>query len=351
MADSLLSSEEYDERAHRLYDDGQYETALCTLKEGLRLYPHSVDLYVGLGYTQLAREEYVWAKQAFERGLVLDPQHEDALVGLGESLLRFGRREEALRSFGLARELGGDDLDLLLSMGRALYRENMFEEAHRVFDEAATVHGESAEAAAALGYTLHRLGDDAGSGRQLRRALLLEPQHHEARVFLGHLLYDRGDWAGALREFERIEADNHWDRLAIRRTIELKRALSGLEEGDALLAGWETRLAELESDDDGVDALLAELEESMELVELEAMEGDPVHRVVLPGGRVVRGSWDEIVVQIRDLSGAMPDETVAGYMRRRAEEERIRGGAELAAGDAASFVRTGERAGLWRIES
>jgi Flp pilus assembly protein TadD len=66
MADSLLSSEEYDERAHGLYDDGEYDSALVTLKEGLRYYPHSVELYVGLGYTQLAREEYVWAKQAFE---------------------------------------------------------------------------------------------------------------------------------------------------------------------------------------------------------------------------------------------------------------------------------------------
>jgi Flp pilus assembly protein TadD len=351
MADSLLSSEEYDERAHRLYDDGQYDIALTTLKEGLRLYPHSVDLYVGLGYTQLAREEYVWAKQAFERGLVLDPNHEDGLVGLGESLLRFGRREEALRSFGQARELGGDDLDLLMSMGRALYREKMFEEAHRVFDEAATVHGESAEAAAALGYTLHRLGDDGGAGRQLRRALLLDSQHHEARVFLGHLMYDRSDWAGALREFERIEPDDHWDVLAVSRTIELKRALSGVAAGDPSLVAWEVRLTSLEAEIDGVDALLAELEESIQLVELEPETGDieTVHRVVLPGGRVVIGSWDEIVGQIRDLHGAA-SESVAEYMRRRAEEERLRGGSELMAGDAASFVRAGERAGLWRIE-
>ena len=58
MANPFLSSEEYDERAHRMYDNGDYEGALETLKEGIQLYPHSVELYVGLGYTRLAREEY-----------------------------------------------------------------------------------------------------------------------------------------------------------------------------------------------------------------------------------------------------------------------------------------------------
>ncbi|MGH7506420.1 MAG: tetratricopeptide repeat protein, partial [Longimicrobiales bacterium] len=83
MATPFLSSEEYDERAHRLYDQGEYEAALRTLKDGLRLYPHSVDLHVGLGYTRLARDEYVWAKQSFQSALVLDPEHDEALVGMG----------------------------------------------------------------------------------------------------------------------------------------------------------------------------------------------------------------------------------------------------------------------------
>ena len=147
MANPFLSSEEYDERAHRMYDNGDYEGALETLKEGIQLYPHSVELYVGLGYTRLAREEYAWARQDFERALVLDGEHEDALVGIGEVMLRFGRRHDALAYFEKARDTGcSDDLDLLLSMGRALYRERMFEHAREVFVEAVRVHRDSAEA-------------------------------------------------------------------------------------------------------------------------------------------------------------------------------------------------------------
>src|SRR5690606_18747211 len=84
MATPFLSSEEYDERAHELYNDGDFDAALETLKEGLLLYPASVELYGGLGYTRLAREEFAWAREAFEKSLVLDPYIADALIGLGE---------------------------------------------------------------------------------------------------------------------------------------------------------------------------------------------------------------------------------------------------------------------------
>src|SRR5258706_439997 len=65
MSDPFLSSDEYDERAHQLYNEGQYDDAIDTLREGLGLYPHAVELHVGMGYARLAREEFAWARRAF----------------------------------------------------------------------------------------------------------------------------------------------------------------------------------------------------------------------------------------------------------------------------------------------
>src|ERR687886_854209 len=106
MPTPFLSSEEYDERAHQLYNEGQYEEALTVLREGLALYPNAVELHVGVGYARLAREEYAWARRAFEEALVLEPEHEDALAGLGEVLLKFGQRSAAQRCFDRILELG-----------------------------------------------------------------------------------------------------------------------------------------------------------------------------------------------------------------------------------------------------
>lgn len=346
MADSLLSSEEYDERAHRLYDDGEYDSALATLKDGLRYYPHSVELYVGLGYTQLAREEYAWAKQAFERGLILDPRHEDALIGLGEACLRVGRREEALHLFVRARELGANDLELLLTMGRALYREGLYEEAHALFTDAVSMYGESAEAAAALGYSSHRLGNEGAARRHLRRALHLDPEHQEARVFLAHLMYERGDWAGALREYERLPTEEHWDPLAVSRVIELKRALTGLPVEAELLTTWRQRLEELERCD-ALDALLLELEANLGTEEPERSVEE--HRVVMPDGTALTGTWLQILGGIRDLDGSSR-ESLAGFMRRRSDEEYRRSGAQLPHTEVFSFLQAGARAGHWWID-
>lgn len=355
MPTPFLSSEEYDERAHRLYDEGDYDTALEVLKEGLALYSHSVELYVALGYVRLAREEYAWAKQSLRHALVLDPEHEDGLVGLGEALLRFGECEEALALFGRARETCEEDLDLMMTMGRALYREHFYEEARELFARTVALHPDSAEAAAAYGYTLHRLEDELGARRQLRRALHLDVEYHEARIYLAHLLYDRGDWAGAAREFERVPLVEHFDSLAVWRLLELKRALCGLHTGDPELVPWEKRLRELEADTDAIDELLAEVEAAVDAAEearsLAAGEdGVPdAHRVQLQEGRAVSGSWAEIVKQLLDTREA-GSESIAQFLRDPTADTHARTGTAPPVEDPHAFLIAGERAGYWHIE-
>jgi Flp pilus assembly protein TadD len=361
--DRFLSSEEYDEKAHRLYNDGDFDGALEMLREGLSLYPGAVELYVGLGYARLAREEIAWARKAFQQALSLDAAHEDALVGMGEVLLRVGEHARALASFREVQEMGFDeDVDLMLTMGRALYREGLYLQACDVFTKAVAVRPEVAETVAALAYCLHRMGEEVEASRHLRRALRLDPDLHEARVYLGHLLYDRGDWEAALREFERVSPMDHWDSLAVWRIIELKRALWEMEAGDTRLRPWEDRLEELESALDPVDRLLAEIEASVlgsdptsgpDLGQLELFKAadapDASHRVRLPDGQLLRGTWLEIIRQMRDLAG-FAHEPVAQYMKRLAERWHEQRGVEIPATDPASFILSAVDAGLLTLE-
>ncbi len=363
MPERFLSSEEYDERAHHLYNEGDYDGALEMLKEGLALYPNSVELYVGLGYARLAREEYAWARQAFEHAMVLDAGHEDAMVGMGEVLLRLGKAEEALHLFGEVKAMGyEDDLELMLTMGRALYREGLYREARDVFAKIATARPESAEAIAAVGYVLLRLGDEVGACRQIRRALRLDPDLHDARVYLGHILYDRGDWDGALREFEQVPPQDHWDALAVWRLVELKRAIWRLAEDDSRLLPWSKRLADLEALEDPIDRLLAEVEaraagegvrtfadkNQLELFGL-GSEGETVRQVRLLDGHSLRGTAQEIVCQMRDQAG-FSHETMSQYMRRLAERWHEQFGVEVPFSDPEAFLRGAVLQGLVRLE-
>jgi tetratricopeptide (TPR) repeat protein len=186
MSNPFLSSEEYDERAHALYNEGQYDEALELLREGLSLYPSAVELHVGAGYARMAREEYVWARKRFEEALTLDPEHEDALAGLGEVLLKFGQTEAGMQAFERTIELGyEDDVDLMLQIGRALFREGYVEASLPYFERAIQQAEDSAEAVACIGYAQHRLGNDVEAMIALRRALTIDPSFAEARCTTG----------------------------------------------------------------------------------------------------------------------------------------------------------------------
>jgi Flp pilus assembly protein TadD len=388
MPTPFLSSEEYDERAHQLYNEGQYEEALTVLREGLALYPNAVELHVGVGYARLAREEYAWARRAFEEALVLEPEHEDGLAGLGETLLKFGQPDAALRCFHRTLELGyADDIDLMLQVGRTLFREaslreerRLFEEALHFFEVATEQAPEMAESLACVGYVLHRLGDDDGAVKQLRRALQLDGEHAEGRIYLANLLYDRGEFEAALYHFERTSPDDHWDELGLWRLIELKRSTYKLDDDDPELRPWDERLTELSSGVDEVDELLMELEPARHDATLEReaevargqlelfgtllngladakrtgdgaiQRGRPSeHSILTHDGRQYAGSWDEIVRGMRDADKAYADRSVEEYMRRTATRCYSETGVRIPSHDAESFIRAIAHAGLLRI--
>ncbi|HET7630710.1 MAG TPA: tetratricopeptide repeat protein [Gemmatimonadaceae bacterium] len=378
MPTPFLSSEEYDERAHQLYNEGSYDEALDVLREGLTLYPNSVELHIGVGYARLAREEFAWARRSFEEALVLEPEHEDALAGLGETLLRLGQEEAATRCFNRIFELGySDDLDLMLQSGRALFREassrersELFELAIRFFEEAVRQAPDSAEAAACLGYAEHRLGDDTAAIASLRNSLRLDAEHAEARIYLANILYDRNDSEGALYHLEQTRPEDHWDELGLWRLIELKRSVYNLPENDPELAPWQARIAELDDDLDDIDELLMEVDvrdalnpERMGRHQLEMFgallsamadprevdEGPRLHQVVGGDGLSFEGSWEEIVLGMRDAGAVDQAASLHEYMKGRAEREFAATGVELPSTDAESFLRALARAGLLRI--
>ncbi len=370
MSEPFLSSDEYDERAHQLYNEGQYDEAIETLREGLGLYPHAVELHVGMGYARLAREEYLWARRAFEEAVGLNPDHEDALAGLGEALLKFGDRAGAVACFDHILTLGfRDDHDLMLQIGRALFREGVLDQARRFFELAVTVHPDSAEAAACVGYAAHRLADEGSSLYWLRRSLELDPSHGEARIYLANLLYDRGEYEAALFHLERTEPDDHFDGLAIWRLLELKKSVYRLTDDDPELVPWHRRLNDLAGDAAPEDLLLAEIEamgpdgqvrdpRQLELfgtllTELQGMRTrstpGEIHRVRTPSGVTYVGSWEEIVRQMKDDAAEWADGSVEQYMAATALRGRQETGVAIPATDPESFIKGSADAGLLRI--
>lgn len=375
MSDAFRSSDDFDEQAHQLYNEARYDDAVALLREGLSLYPHAVELHIGLGYAQLAREEYGWARRSFERALTLDPDHEDGLAGLGEILLKLGERGGALRAFERIVLLGfHDDHELMLQVGRALFREALVGPAQRFFEFAVTAHPESPDAAACLGYAYHRLGNDSGALFWLRRALELEPEFTEARIYLSNMLYDRGETEAALHHLEKTRPEEHYDELGIWRHIELKKTVYRLADEDPELQPWLQRLGEVAGEPDPVDLLLAEVEAQQPdgsvrdphqlelfgtlLTELHAMQRRPGHQAVYQGdnhavgtlgGQTFKGTWEEIVLQMKAADREWVDASLTEFMLGLARRGRAETGVVIPVTDAEAFIRGSAEAGVLRI--
>ena len=367
MPAPFMSSEEYDERAHTLYNDARYDEALAVLREGLTLYPHAVELHIGVGYARLAREEFAWARRSFEEALVLDGDHEDALAGYGETLLRFGQTADALRAFRRVLDLGyEDDLELMLQVGRALFRDGLVSEAREFFEIAARQAPESAEAVALVGFAQHRLGEDEAAIATLRRALQLDSDNAEARIYLGNILYDRGELEAALFHLDRTTPEDHWEELGIWRLIELKKTIHRLVDDDADIRRWESRLAELAGEPDAIDDMLAEIEQrALEDAQVDARNQlelfgqmlagladsrhDGVNHRILKDGQPYAGTWEEIVTKMRDSAGAWSERPVHEFMMNEARRGFSLTGVVIPTGDAESFIRGSADAGLLRI--
>ncbi|HET9513904.1 MAG TPA: tetratricopeptide repeat protein [Gemmatimonadales bacterium] len=370
MSEGFRSSDEFDEQAHQLYNEGRYEEAIAILKEGLSLYPSAVELHVGAGYAQLAREEFAWSRRAFEGALTLEPDHEDALAGLGEVLLKLGERKGALAAFERVLDLGmQDDHDLMLQIGRSCFREGLITQAIRFFELAAAAHADSADAAACMGYASHRLGRDGAALYWLRRALELETAFAEARIYIGNMLYDRGESEAALHHFEKTEPMDHFEELGLWRTIELKKSVYRLGDDDPELTPWYERLSEVSGEPDSVDELLAEVESlhpdgtvrdpnQLELFgallsEPFGMQRRPLfgdhHVVITLSGHTLRGSWDEILAQFQATEVSWADAPLAEFMASLARRGRTEAGVEIPLTSAEEFLMGSAEAGVLRI--
>ena len=147
---------------------------------------------------------------------------------------------------------------------------------------------------------------------------------------------------------------------AVRLPASVVEALQ-LEEGDNRLTPWAKRLDELEALEDPVDRMLAEIEANvngsephrydpgqLELFE-RGRQDDSLHSIRLGDGHQFRGTWVEIVRQMRDHAG-FSHETVAQYMRRLAERWHEQSGVEIPSFDPRAFLRAAILGGLIHLD-
>jgi len=354
MNTGFWSAEEYDRQAQERYETGDYDAALEILREGASLHPEAVELRVSLGFTQLAREEFVDARRAFFAALALEADHEDALAGIGETHLKLGERARGLAAFERVLDLGfSGDGDLMLSIGRALVREELLDHAERFFRLAVEADG-GADATADLAYVVHRQGRGAEARRWFEAALERDPDNHDVRALVANDLYEAGDRRGALEQYERIPAAAMWDSLTLWRVIELLRACRREPDEGAAVRPYLERLDELFDASSPEDRLIEEVATTFgDYPEVRASGQFDLFR---PGAESSRAAgeprprdWNGVVRMLCRMS-SNPDRTVEQFMEDTAHRVQLATGLALPTDDPGAFLEASVRAGVLRLE-
>jgi len=355
MSLEFWGPDDYDLHAQRHYEAGELDAAIQILREGTAIYPEVAELRVSLGYTELACEEFAWARKAFAGALRLEPDHEDALVGLGETLLKLGERGRALRAFDRVLELGfSEDADLMLSIGRILLREALFERAERFLRLAADANPNGAEAPTDLGSVLQQLDRRVEASEWFARALRRDPENHDARILLGNLAYEAGDRRAALAQFERVPTTALWDPLTIWRIVELKRAFDepGPESGiTPYVARLEELFAAVPPEDQLIDDLmngLAGVSDASGFIPGQMDMFRPGAERGARQGEERRQDWEGIV-RAMCRSSAEPGRTLREYMRDTARRIRVLTGIRIPDDDPEAFLKASATAGVLHI--
>ena len=256
MSTPFLSSEEYDERAHQLYNEGRYDEAIEVLQEGLTIYPNAVELHVGIGYAQLAREEFAWARMRVRGRPALEPEHGGRPGRPWRSAAQFGSRKphcaasvgpwsSATRttSTSCSRSAARSSAKRRSASGASCSPSRRSSSRRRCSRRRRAPRRSPASgmpASARRGRRGHRVAAQVAPGRQRARRGAHLP---------GDILYDRGDYEASLYHFERTLTEDHcdaWDLAADRAEagrVQARRARRGPETvgRPAAGAGWRAR--------------------------------------------------------------------------------------------------------------
>ena len=101
---------------------GQWQRALVSYDEGLRLQPDDPELRNGRGVALLKLNRPGEALAEFDRVLAAEPEHRDALGNRGNALLRLNRVADAVGAYDLALAYAPDSAQLLANRAAALRR-------------------------------------------------------------------------------------------------------------------------------------------------------------------------------------------------------------------------------------
>ena len=173
-------------------DQQDYQAAVSSFEQALRLSPKSAKTLNNLGNAYAAQKQWDLAESKFRTVLRMDPANADANYNLGVLLMMKGSAADAIPHFERVRTTESQ-----FNLVRAYLQTHRTAEALRTADSLSDNHKGEVQVQFSLGVLLASAQQYKAAQRLLNRAESLEPDRFEILFNLGQVLLRAGDNNGA----------------------------------------------------------------------------------------------------------------------------------------------------------
>jgi tetratricopeptide (TPR) repeat protein len=183
----------------------QYQKALETLKEGLKLSPHSVLLLREKAETTALAGEYDLAIAQFQALVATDPQSVTEHLRLGDTYMLKGDDNDGIAAYREAVKLAPQDLNSGLALGRALASAGRANAAKEQLQAVMAAHPDDPLALNEMAFFLSQNGGDLDEALRLgQRALEKAPEQPNFSDTIGYIYLKKGLADSAIRVFRNL---------------------------------------------------------------------------------------------------------------------------------------------------
>ena len=185
-------------QGNAFYEQKQYEQALRTFAEAVRLEPGNASFHSGRGRALYTLKRYQDALQAFEKAAQLEPAATSYSKKIKEIRGQLKREEEARAQNKLKEDAASQ-----YKQGNTFFSSKQYEKALTAFTEAVRLQPSNAEYQSARGRTLHTLKRYEEALAAFLNAASLDPKKGYYYKMQGDALYELKRYQDALQAFEK----------------------------------------------------------------------------------------------------------------------------------------------------
>lgn len=238
-----LSAQEWYEQGRKHIDANEYDQAIRSFSEAIRLDPELVYAYYGRGFSLRRKGDLAGSIRDLDEAIRIDPKYAESYAERGTAAYDKGDYPSALEDYENYIRLNGankqEAKDFLLIIqekvkptrtaeewyteGRRQIELEKYDEAIRCFSEAISLEPTMAYAYYGRGFSLHRKADLNNALTDFDRAIQLQPKYVESYAERGAIYFTLGKYQAALSDYEtyvRMNGQNKKNAQDFIRTIQ-----------------------------------------------------------------------------------------------------------------------------------